>query len=106
MSGAVPPLPNTPPWRGAQLKHGDFTFTYGVSKGKRLLLDISTTHVRFIEGVGVNIHEFCTLQLDESEWPLHTPRYTIDRGIEGPRPILDAVARRKMHAPMDFLSTR
>jgi hypothetical protein len=23
MSGAIPPLPNTPSWRGAQLKHGD-----------------------------------------------------------------------------------
>jgi hypothetical protein len=23
MSGAIPPLPNTPPWRGAQLKHRD-----------------------------------------------------------------------------------
>jgi hypothetical protein len=28
MSGAIPPLPNTPSWRGAQLKHRDsFTFT-------------------------------------------------------------------------------
>jgi hypothetical protein len=27
MSGAVPPFPNTPTWRGAQLKHRDnFTF--------------------------------------------------------------------------------
>jgi hypothetical protein len=26
MSGAIPPLPNTSPWRGAQLKHRDFTF--------------------------------------------------------------------------------
>jgi hypothetical protein len=27
MNGAVPPFPNTPPWRGAQLKHRDnFTF--------------------------------------------------------------------------------
>jgi hypothetical protein len=26
--GAIPPLPNTPSWRGAQLKHRDnFTFT-------------------------------------------------------------------------------
>jgi hypothetical protein len=29
MRGAIPPLPNTPPWCGAQLKHRDnFTFTY------------------------------------------------------------------------------
>jgi hypothetical protein len=28
MNGAIPPLPNTPSWRGAQLKHRDnFTFT-------------------------------------------------------------------------------
>jgi hypothetical protein len=27
MNGAIPPLPNTPPWRGAQLKYRDnFTF--------------------------------------------------------------------------------
>jgi len=24
MSGAIPPLHNTPSWRGAQLKHADF----------------------------------------------------------------------------------
>jgi len=23
MSGAIPPLPSTPSWRGAQLKHGE-----------------------------------------------------------------------------------
>jgi hypothetical protein len=29
MSGSIPPIPNTPSWRGAQLKHRDnFTFTY------------------------------------------------------------------------------
>jgi hypothetical protein len=29
MRGAIPPLPNTPSWRGAQLKHRDnFTFTF------------------------------------------------------------------------------
>jgi hypothetical protein len=31
MSGAIPPLTNTPSWRGAQLKHRDnfiFTFTF------------------------------------------------------------------------------
>jgi hypothetical protein len=29
MSGAIPPLPNTPSWRGAQLNHRDnFTFTF------------------------------------------------------------------------------
>jgi len=29
MSGAIPPLPSMPPWRGAQLKHRDnFTFTF------------------------------------------------------------------------------
>jgi hypothetical protein len=29
MSGAIPPLPNTPSWHGAQLKDRDyFTFTF------------------------------------------------------------------------------
>jgi hypothetical protein len=29
MRAAIPPLPNTPPWSGAQLKHrGKFTFTF------------------------------------------------------------------------------
>jgi hypothetical protein len=29
MSGAIPSLPNTPSWHGAQLKHRDnFTFTF------------------------------------------------------------------------------
>jgi hypothetical protein len=29
MSGAISPLPNTPSWRGAWLKHrDDFTFTF------------------------------------------------------------------------------
>jgi hypothetical protein len=34
MSGAIPPFPNTPSWRGAQLKHRDsftFTFTLGLN---------------------------------------------------------------------------
>jgi hypothetical protein len=33
MSGAIPPLPNKPSWRGAQLKHRDnFTFTFFFTK--------------------------------------------------------------------------
>jgi hypothetical protein len=28
MRGAIPPLPHTPSWRGAQLKYMDFTFTF------------------------------------------------------------------------------
>jgi hypothetical protein len=28
MRGAIPPLPNTPSWRGAELSHRDFTFTF------------------------------------------------------------------------------
>jgi hypothetical protein len=32
MREAIPPLPNTPSWRGAQLKHRDnFTFTFTIS---------------------------------------------------------------------------
>jgi len=31
MSGAISPFPNTPSWRGAQLKHRDnFTFTFTI----------------------------------------------------------------------------
>jgi hypothetical protein len=31
MSGAIPPLPNMPSWRGAQLKHRDnFTFPFTI----------------------------------------------------------------------------
>jgi hypothetical protein len=31
MRGAIPSLPNTPSWRGAQLKHRDnFTFTFAL----------------------------------------------------------------------------
>jgi nitrogen fixation-related uncharacterized protein len=33
MSGALPPFPNMPSWRGVQLKHRDsitFTFTFAV----------------------------------------------------------------------------
>jgi hypothetical protein len=34
MNGAIPPLPNTPSWRGAQLKHRDnFTFIICCSVG-------------------------------------------------------------------------
>jgi hypothetical protein len=36
MSGATPPLPNTPPWRGDQLKHREtlpFTFTCTLGYG-------------------------------------------------------------------------
>jgi hypothetical protein len=33
MSGAIPPLPNMPSWRCAQLKHRDrFTFTFSASR--------------------------------------------------------------------------
>jgi hypothetical protein len=53
MNGAIPPLPNTPSWRGAQLKHRDiFTFTFTfyytvkdntiVSHGERKGLKIMT----------------------------------------------------------------
>jgi len=33
MRGAIPAYPNTPSWRGAQLKHRDnFTFTFSVKR--------------------------------------------------------------------------
>jgi hypothetical protein len=37
MSGATPPLPNTPSWRGTQLKHRDNTFTSDGTKCEPLL---------------------------------------------------------------------
>jgi hypothetical protein len=41
MSGAIPPLPNTPLWRGSQLKeHGDnFTFSIGEEAGSSLVTE-------------------------------------------------------------------
>jgi hypothetical protein len=40
MNGAIPPLPNTPPWHGAQLKHrNDFYLTLNkVYEGDRTRL--------------------------------------------------------------------
>jgi hypothetical protein len=35
----IPPLPNTPPWRGAQLKHRDnFTFILGIGCLKNIFI--------------------------------------------------------------------
>jgi hypothetical protein len=37
MSDDIPPFPNTPPWRGAKLKHRDnFTFTFKDSRDEIL----------------------------------------------------------------------
>jgi hypothetical protein len=39
MNGAIPQLPNSPSWRGAQLKHRDnftFTFTFYLTRGSFL----------------------------------------------------------------------
>jgi hypothetical protein len=39
MSGTIPPLPNTSPWRGSQLKHRNkFTFTFIGDSSKSVIL--------------------------------------------------------------------
>jgi hypothetical protein len=48
MSGAIPPFPNTPSWRGAQLKHRDnftfaFTFTIFVKAEKPRVAKATTS---------------------------------------------------------------
>jgi hypothetical protein len=44
MSGAIPPLPNTPSLRGAQLKHRDnFTFTFNVEAGSATEMKVSSS---------------------------------------------------------------
>jgi hypothetical protein len=54
MSGAIPLLPSTPLWRGAQLKHRDnFTF-YRLLVMKSLLISICTTELHML---------LCTRQL-------------------------------------------
>jgi hypothetical protein len=41
MIGAIPPLPNTPLWRGAQLKHRDnFTSTIMIQRRKYLIISV------------------------------------------------------------------
>jgi hypothetical protein len=45
MRGAIPPLPNTPSWRGAQLKHRDiftFAFTFGHSRHFKMKVSVDT----------------------------------------------------------------
>jgi hypothetical protein len=51
MSEAIPPLPNTPSWRGAQLKHRDnFTFTFNLSmpRSSELSLPFRFSDQRFV----------------------------------------------------------
>jgi hypothetical protein len=43
MCGAIPPLPNTPSWRGAQLKHRDTFTTLATYLAHRKPLDITTS---------------------------------------------------------------
>jgi hypothetical protein len=58
MLGAMPPLPNTPSWRGAQLKHTDnFTYTapyipifYWTSS---IVCSVGLSETRDISGVGL-----------------------------------------------------
>jgi hypothetical protein len=51
MSGAITPLPNTPLWCGARLKHRDnFTFTL-TSKGKSSIRDDSDDNEYYIQEI-------------------------------------------------------
>jgi hypothetical protein len=54
MRGVIPPLPNTPSWRGAQLKYRDnFTglrskpLVLGISQDLELLTVTSANHLKF-----------------------------------------------------------
>jgi hypothetical protein len=52
MRGAIPPLPNTPSWRGAQLKQRDsFTFTSTCFKSDLIYRKLIVT-LALINGVG------------------------------------------------------
>jgi hypothetical protein len=45
MGGAIPPLSNTPSWRGAQLKHRDnFTFTFTLTTTTIIIIIIKNNH--------------------------------------------------------------
>jgi hypothetical protein len=48
--GGIPPFPNTPSWRGAQLKHRDNFSSVGIALGYRL--DDRDSRVRFPAGDG------------------------------------------------------
>jgi len=54
MSGAIPPLPNTPSWGGAQLKkHRDtftFTFTLSLQLSRKISLHKATIYCEFSKG--------------------------------------------------------
>jgi hypothetical protein len=61
MSGAIPPLPNTPSWRGAHLKHGeDFTFT--------LPLQISFTETSAHANIWIRLLQFKICFGFKEEW--------------------------------------
>jgi hypothetical protein len=49
MSGAIPPLPNTPPWRGAQLKHRDnFTYIFTFYTYNDIVGQLFTVHYMYV----------------------------------------------------------
>jgi hypothetical protein len=56
MSGAIPPLPNTPSWRGAQLKQRD-NFTFYVQK---LMYDITYIDLRSTTVILYNFYIYLT----------------------------------------------
>jgi hypothetical protein len=78
MSGAIPPLPNTPSWHGAQLKHRDnFTFYLGWKSQRRSdnLEDLGIDGKIILEWVlgiwgGKMWAGFIWLRIRTSNWPL------------------------------------
>jgi hypothetical protein len=62
MRGAIPPLPNTSSWRGAQLKYRDFTFylhLYVINVDRHNLVEFSV-HV-FTGTPASNVRTFASL---------------------------------------------
>jgi hypothetical protein len=66
MSGPSPPLPNTPPWHGAQLKHkGNFTFTFetpGCSWGGGDTIEME------LKEIGYEDMDWIYQALDRGQW--------------------------------------
>jgi hypothetical protein len=60
MSGAIHPLPNTPSWRGAYLKHRDnFTFyLYSVEEDRKIIMNYEYVRIWKKELVSVSRYIF------------------------------------------------
>jgi hypothetical protein len=97
MSGETPPLPNTPSWRGAQLKHRDnFTFYLYHAMKAYWGVEVCSTHT-------------LTSALEGCEWSASlTGRFTPRERAPGthwigdwvgPGAVLEAVVKRKIPSP-------